>query len=100
MHGAEPIRGLPVTVLTPGKSAPLSKIQLDQIGDSVHQIVAPKSEHWIHLDEPDLVIDAIRDLIGAPPIATAAHGEPAKTFIPEPELAEGAVLLPVARSAR
>ena len=100
MHGAEPIRGLPVTVLTPGKSAPLSKIQLDQIGDSVRQIVAPKSEHWIHLDEPDLVIDAIRDLIGAPPIATAAHGEPAKTFIPEPELAEGAVLLPVARSAR
>ena len=100
MQGAEPIRGLPVTVLTPGRSAPLSAAQIEQIGDSVHQIIAPKSEHWIHLDEPDLVIDAIRGLIGAPPIATAAHDEPAKTFVAEPAIPESAVLLPVARSAR
>jgi len=87
-------------VLTPGKAAPLSQNQLDQIGDSAQQIVAPKSEHWIHLDEPDLVINAIRAIIGAPPIAIAVEDEPAMAFVAEPALTEGAALLPVARSAR
>jgi hypothetical protein len=76
MHTAEPICGIPVTVLTPGNAAPLTQNQLDDIGDSVHQTIAPKSEHWIHLDEPDLVISAIRAMIGAPPIAVAARPSP------------------------
>jgi pimeloyl-ACP methyl ester carboxylesterase len=99
MHRAEPIRGIPVTVLTPGRSAPLSQNQLDRIGDSVHQIIASKSQHWIHLDEPDLVIDAIRGMIGAPPITVATRDEPAKTYIAEPALADGVALLPVPGSA-
>ncbi|MGD0345103.1 MAG: alpha/beta hydrolase [Terracidiphilus sp.] len=100
MHASEPIRSIPVTVLTPGKAVQLSQIQLDQIGDSTRQIIANKSEHWIHLDEPDLVIKAIRDMMGAPPIAAAAEDEPARAFVAEPALPEGAALLPVARSAR
>ena len=32
MHVAEPIREIPVTVLTPGKSTPLSQDQLERIG--------------------------------------------------------------------
>ncbi len=100
MHEAEAIRGIPVTVLTPGKAVPLSHDQLRQIGDSVQQIIAPKSEHWIHLDEPDLVINAIRAIIGAPPIAVAAEDEPARAFVAEPALTDGAALLPVPRSAR
>jgi pimeloyl-ACP methyl ester carboxylesterase len=101
MHMAEPICGIPVTVLTPGNAVTLTQNQLDHIGDSVHQTIAPRSEHWIHLDEPDLVINAIRTMIGAAPIVAAAEAEPAMAaFITEPELLENAQLLAVPRSAR
>ena len=100
MHTAEPIRGIPVTVLTPGNAAPLTQNQLDHIGDSVHQTIAPKSEHWIHLDEPDLVINAIRAMIGAPPIALAAEAEPARAFVTENAFPGDGALLAVPRSAR
>lgn len=65
MHGAAPIREIPVTVLTPGKSKPLSEACLRQIGDNVRQVIAPESEHWIHLDEPELVINSIRQMVAA-----------------------------------
>jgi pimeloyl-ACP methyl ester carboxylesterase len=65
MRDAEPIRGIPVMVLTPGKSTPLSCEHLSRIGDNVQQIIAAASAHWIHLDEPDLVIDSIRDMVEA-----------------------------------
>jgi hypothetical protein len=28
-------------------------------------VIAPASEHWIHLDEPDLVIGSIRQMVTA-----------------------------------
>jgi hypothetical protein len=31
----------------------------------VQQVIAEESEHWIHLDEPELVIDAIRHMVTA-----------------------------------
>jgi pimeloyl-ACP methyl ester carboxylesterase len=65
MHEAEPIREIPVTVLTPGNAAPLSGEHLERIGDRVRQVIALESEHWIHLDEPGLVIESIRDLVAA-----------------------------------
>jgi pimeloyl-ACP methyl ester carboxylesterase len=63
MHAAEPIREIPITVLTPGKSTPLTDECLRRIGDRVRQVIAPASAHWIHLDEPALVVDAIRAMI-------------------------------------
>jgi pimeloyl-ACP methyl ester carboxylesterase len=60
MREAEPIRGIPVLLLTPRKSSPLSDDCLERIGDTVRQVIAPASAHWIHLDEPDLVIQSIR----------------------------------------
>jgi pimeloyl-ACP methyl ester carboxylesterase len=72
MHGAEPIRGIPVLVLTPGKSTPLSDEQLGRIGDKARQIIAPASAHWIHLDEPGLVIDSIREMVEAASVIAAA----------------------------
>lgn len=73
MQDAEPIHGIPVVVLTPGKSIPLSKTCLDRIGDNAQQVIAPRSAHWIHLDEPDLVIDSIREMvIAATPETVAA----------------------------
>ncbi|HUX44512.1 MAG TPA: alpha/beta hydrolase [Terracidiphilus sp.] len=65
MQDADPIREIPVLVLTPGKSTPLSDRCLDQIGDNVRQVIAADSAHWIHLDEPDLVVDSIREMVAA-----------------------------------
>jgi pimeloyl-ACP methyl ester carboxylesterase len=65
MQDAEPIRDIPVLLLTPGKSTPLSDAHLRLIGDNVHQVIAPTSAHWIHLDQPDLVIDSIREMVMA-----------------------------------
>jgi len=31
----------------------------------VQQVIAAASAHWIHLDEPDLVIDSIREMVMA-----------------------------------
>ncbi len=75
MQNAEPIRGIPVLLLTPGKSSPLSDECLRRIGDNVQQVIAPESAHWIHLDEPQLVIDSIREIAtAAAPEAIAAVG--------------------------
>jgi pimeloyl-ACP methyl ester carboxylesterase len=71
MKDAGPIRDIPVLVLTPGKSTPLSEEHLCRIGNSVKQVIAAKSAHWIHLDQPELVIDSIRRM------AAAAIAEPA-----------------------
>jgi pimeloyl-ACP methyl ester carboxylesterase len=98
MHMAEPIRNIPVTVLTPGSAAPLTQNQLDHIGDSVRQTIAFNSEHWIHLDEPDLVITAIREMIEAQSIP--AEAEPAMVLATECALREDAPLLAGSRSAR
>jgi pimeloyl-ACP methyl ester carboxylesterase len=62
MHVAAPIRGIPVTVLTPQNAAPLNENQLEHIGDKAQQLIAERSEHWVHLDEPSLVIECIREL--------------------------------------
>jgi pimeloyl-ACP methyl ester carboxylesterase len=65
MQNTDPIREIPVMVLTPGKSTPLSNQCLDKIGNNVRQVIAPASAHWIHLDEPELVIDSIREMVMA-----------------------------------
>lgn len=65
MQDAAPICGIPVLLLTPGKSLPLSEDCLHRIGDMVKQVIAPASAHWIHLDEPELVIESIREMVMA-----------------------------------
>jgi pimeloyl-ACP methyl ester carboxylesterase len=63
MHEAEPIQEIPVTVLTPGKAAPLTEDDLRRIGKHVRQVIAPASAHWIHLDEPHLVVASILEML-------------------------------------
>jgi len=63
MQDANPIIGIPVVLLTPATSSPLSDECLRRIGDSVEQIMAVDSAHWIHLDEPELVIESIRGMV-------------------------------------
>lgn len=73
MQDAAPIRDIPVLLLTPGKSSPLSDECLNQIGNNVRQVIAADSAHWIHLDEPDLVVDSIREMVAA--VSTAEMPE-------------------------
>jgi pimeloyl-ACP methyl ester carboxylesterase len=70
MQNTGPIQTIPVLVLTPGKSTPLSDEQIHRIGNNVRQVIAPASAHWIHLDQPELVIDSICKM------AAAAAAEP------------------------
>lgn len=65
MRDADPLTDVPVSVLTPAKSTPLSKQELEAIGNNVKQVIAPHSAHWIHLDEPELVIRSIQEMVMA-----------------------------------
>jgi len=65
MQDSDPIRGIPVLLLTPGTSIPLCSNGLGCIGDNVQQVIASDSAHWIHLDEPSLVVESIRDMVMA-----------------------------------
>jgi pimeloyl-ACP methyl ester carboxylesterase len=65
MQDIAPIREIPVIVLTPGQSTPLSSQCLAKIGNNVQQVIAAGSAHWIHLDEPQLVIDSIYQMVKA-----------------------------------
>ncbi|MGO9938751.1 MAG: alpha/beta fold hydrolase [Terracidiphilus sp.] len=63
MRNAPPIRDIPILVLTPDKSKPLSDECLRRIGENVRQVIVPQSGHWIHLDQPDRVIDWVRTVV-------------------------------------
>lgn len=65
MQDADPISGTPVLVLTPETSSPLSEDCLRRLGDNVEQVIVSESAHWIHLDQPELVIDSIRGMVTA-----------------------------------
>jgi len=58
MCSAGPLAEIPVIALTPAASAPLLPIAAN-----FRIIPAKKSAHWIHLDEPELVVAAVRELI-------------------------------------
>lgn len=70
MHTAPPL-DIPVAVLTPVSATPLTEQQLQAISSDAIQVTAPASAHWIHLDEPELVLDEFRRLLAActePPV--------------------------------
>ena len=65
MRSAAPLRDVPILVLTPGRAAPLSEEALRRIGDRARQVIASESRHWIHFDEPELVIGSILEMVHA-----------------------------------
>jgi pimeloyl-ACP methyl ester carboxylesterase len=74
MHDAEPIEDMPVLVLTPVSAKPLSSDALARIGTDTRQVIAEKSRHWVHLDEPELVISAILEMRSAvAPVLAGSH---------------------------
>ena len=63
MRSADPVCDVPVLVLTPGSGDPLSDEALKRIGDQARQVVAHDSRHWVHFDEPELVIRSILEMV-------------------------------------
>jgi pimeloyl-ACP methyl ester carboxylesterase len=63
MHEAPPIEGIPILLFTPATAEPLSAAELNRIGTNTRQIIAQQSAHWVHLDQHDLVFDAIRNAL-------------------------------------
>jgi pimeloyl-ACP methyl ester carboxylesterase len=63
MQMAEAVDGVPVVLLTPGTAEPLCSVQLSGIGTEVRQVIAERSGHWVHLDEPELVLETIRSMV-------------------------------------
>lgn len=64
MHNAAPLT-MPVIVLTPVTATPLTETQLQAISSNARQVIAQGSAHWVHLDEPAIVLSAIRDILAS-----------------------------------
>jgi pimeloyl-ACP methyl ester carboxylesterase len=65
MMRTPPIERIPVTVLTAGNNSPVPEEQIRAIATNVVHVVARDCGHWIHLDQPHLVVDALRELVQA-----------------------------------
>lgn len=63
MSAAKPVHGIPVLVLTPDSATPLTDEQLRAVGENARQAIVPNSAHWVHLDQPKMVIEAIREAV-------------------------------------
>ncbi|HMH92226.1 MAG TPA: alpha/beta hydrolase [Streptosporangiaceae bacterium] len=69
LSGGPPSLGsLPLTVITAGEPLPgwlPMQAELAGLSDRSRQVTAEGSGHYVHLDDPDLVADVIRDMIRA-----------------------------------
>ncbi len=62
----EPSPKIPVVVLSASNSTPVQlaeRTAMARLSSRGKHIVAEKSGHWIHLDEPALVVDVIREMV-------------------------------------
>jgi pimeloyl-ACP methyl ester carboxylesterase len=50
-------------VLTAGRNSPVSEDAIRAVSEQALHVVAEDSGHWIHLDQPTLVIDAVRQVV-------------------------------------
>ncbi len=60
MHDAEPLGDIPVVVVTPGKAEPVEDLR--KFGPQSREVIAEASEHWVHLDDPGLVVETILEM--------------------------------------
>jgi pimeloyl-ACP methyl ester carboxylesterase len=67
-QGTDAFGDIPVVVLSAGARDPrwvAEDAALARTSSSGRHLVSPRSGHWIHLDDPDLVVNAIRDVIAS-----------------------------------
>ena len=65
MRDAALANGIPVTVLTAGKNPPVPEEAIRAIARNTRHVVARESGHWIHLDQPDLVVQEVIEMVDA-----------------------------------
>jgi pimeloyl-ACP methyl ester carboxylesterase len=63
MHQVAPIEDIPVVILTAANASPLDDEALARIGSNARQVHPKDSTHWIHLDQPHHVLNAIQALL-------------------------------------
>ena len=73
MHSMQ-LLAMPVTLLTPRDTEPLDEARLAAIGTQVRQVIAERSGHWVHLDEPEVVLKAVREMVRAQERITTSTG--------------------------
>ena len=54
---------VPVTLITAGRNPPFPPDEAERISSRAEHVVARESGHWIHLDEPEVVIEAVREMV-------------------------------------
>jgi pimeloyl-ACP methyl ester carboxylesterase len=67
-RGTDAFGDVPVVVLSAGERKPhwlAADAALARASSNGRHVVAPHGGHWVHLDHPQLVVDAIRDVIEA-----------------------------------
>jgi len=70
MAAAAPLDGVPIQLLMAGRGRdlhPAPAAYAARLGPQVVLTVAHGSGHWIQLDQPELVVDAVRALMSRPP---------------------------------
>ena len=73
MRGTDEFGDMPVVVLSAGERRPrwlAADAALARASSNGRHIIAPYGGHWVHLDHPELVIQAIRDVVGAASMRT------------------------------
>ncbi|HLJ51411.1 MAG TPA: alpha/beta hydrolase [Bryobacteraceae bacterium] len=65
MADAVPLSGIPVTLITGAKNKPFPEDEAERMSSCARHIVAANSGHWVQLDEPEIVVEAVRELATA-----------------------------------
>jgi pimeloyl-ACP methyl ester carboxylesterase len=60
MAAALPVRGIPVTVILPAGEAEKRAAEIEALAPGAKVLEARGTGHWIHLDEPELVVEHVR----------------------------------------
>ena len=63
-----PLRDLPLVVISSGEQTPdvaASHQALARMSSRGRYIIASKSHHWVQFDEPELVVETIREVVNA-----------------------------------
>lgn len=63
MHDVHPMKDVPVVVLTPATTTPVGDMR--RFGAQSREVIAERSRHWVHLDEPDLVVRTILEMVAS-----------------------------------
>jgi len=63
MASATPITGIPVVSITGSKNESLAENAARRIAPEGIHIRATRSGHWVHLDEPEVVSEVLRDML-------------------------------------